>query len=158
MYEDFKINEKAIEEIAKQFETTKIMQSDNEEETENVSEKDELLLGVLSGMKILERLLFTAKNKTKNQKLLNFILTAEKVIETEQKNISGIAPKLDYSSLDFEYPQNDGEVIKMIQNILSSIIVEAPNIINKFEDLTVKKLVLNTTKNLAQILKDSLIL
>ena len=46
----------------------------------------------------------------------------------------------------------------MIQNILSSIIVEAPNIIDKFEDLTVKKLVLNTTKNLAQILKDSLIL
>ena len=151
-YEDFNINEKIIEDMAKEFEKTKIMNDEEKMENEN-DETQNLMYDLFSGVKILERLLFLAKGQTKNQKLLNFIHNSQTFVETLAQELLKMKNDILINDIDFELPQNDNQIISLIQNILASLLGSLATFLQPSTNTAqIQKLIIELTN----VLKDSL--
>lgn len=150
-YEDFSINEKSMEEMAKQFASAKVM-SEQEEEMEK-DDTQNLIYDIYSGLKIFERLLFTAKGQTKNQKLLSFIHTSETATQEALQEMLKMKNDIMPRDIDFELPKTDGEIIGLIRNVLSSLLVSLAEILKEnTSNETISKLI----EIIGTVLKDSL--
>ena len=151
-YKDFNINEEALEEMAKEFAKTKVMQ-ENVEDEENDRENQSLIYDIFSGFKILERLLFVAKNQTKNQSLLNFIHDNQNQIELIWQELLKISNDVLVSDIDFELPQNDEQIVKMIQNIVAGQMI---NLTELLKDDGLKDVVMQIFEIMASFLKEAI--
>ena len=150
-YEDFNINEKMIEEMAKEFEKTKIMSDEQAEEEDDDTQN--LMYDIFSGAKILERLLFLAKGQTKNQRLLNFIHNSQTVVETLSQELLKMKNDILINDIDFELPQDDMQIISLIRNILASLLSSLASLVqNGTSNAQISKLIIV----LSDLLKDSL--
>lgn len=152
-YEDFKINEKAIEEMAKEFAGAKILQNEEDGESE-IDEKNNLMFDVFSGFKIFERLLFFAKSQTRNQKLLNFITDSQNEVQNIWRMLLDVKNDFVTGDVDFELPQNDVEILKLIQTILSSQLINLTELLSENKESTDQ--LINLISSVAGLLKNSL--
>lgn len=151
-YEDFILNEKAIEKMAKEFTETKKAEEEAEEQVEMVSP----LENILSGLKILERLMFASKAQTKNENILKFISDHANKIESIFNKLSGFHPNFSFADIDFESPQNDAQTKKMVQNILASVIVDLLSLAKDGSEKNLQDVILTVLVDLADILKTAL--
>ena len=149
-YEDFNLNESAMEEMAKQFAQTKAMQNQEQQE-EELDETEGLIYDVFSAFKIFEKMLFLSKTRTKNEGLISFVNNNQSLVDEAFQEFLKLSNDFMTSDVDFEMPNSDEEVIKMIRNILSSILVNLSQFQNENGEI-IKKLI----RIISQILKNSL--
>lgn len=156
-YEDFKLNPQDFEKMAKEFgQMQKIETFEDDETSVKQSEKEINFINLIIGFKIFERLLFSCKDRCRNQRIIGF--AQEKLVEIEkmEKAIVQLGNEPLSSEIDFEFPQNDIETLKMMQNLLLSIIWELSELWNYVENIQSRATIVEVIGTLASISKEIL--
>lgn len=154
-YNDFTLNTTEFEKMAKVFsyqkiETLENAEESNTEENNILSLKENLEKDIQSGIKILERIISNVYEKSRNDKLKQFITDFSPIINN--LDLSFIEVLKNGIEIDFEYPQNEKDIFNVIANIIIGIITNLISLVDYIEqDENKKTLILNIDKLMQQL-------
>ena len=155
-YEDFNLNEKAMEEMALKFNEIKPMAETEEEQNSVIDEKTGFLTDAVVALKILQRLFLHQKETAKNQNLLDFISKHFADLELAEKSLSEFLTSTILTDLDFEPPTDLLSQTKMTNNLISGIIVNLTSAIPFFKDDKLILKIAEILKTIGAILKEAI--
>lgn len=154
-YEDFKLNPQDFEKMAKEFgQMQKVESLEDEENSITINEREANFIDLIIGFKIFERLLFSCKDRCKNNKIIGFAQEKLGEIEKMEKAIAPLGEEPLTNEIDFEFPSSDGQIIKMMQNLTLSITCELCELWNFEQDLQNRSTIVGIIELLTALAKE----